>query len=305
MPSPPPAPTVPTTPKAPKAPESATSSTAPAPATPAPADHAGQQAKPAAAAPQPPQSDLGDYQAKIAAEVPQTTPATAPSGAAPAERPMQTSPIAAVSRLLDAAGNTTQAMGIAAVLVVGAGLLLLIWRRQTRRASFAQMFQGSSLSLARNPANTDDPEDTLQALETDFDSEALRQSRSVRDAFLMDILGDQVNEEVTRPKEDSAIRINSSLKSLLVSDPAQYKSIFLNWIFLAKVGTALNDREIAMEQLNGKFSRELDLLQNYFKIHLLELDDRHRIRKQLPGLFYCLQVAQERRRKASAHFSAA
>ena len=101
------------------------------------------------------------------------------------------------------------------------------------------------------------------------------------------------------PKEDSAIRINSSLKSLLISDPAQYKSIFLNWIFMSKVGAALNQQEITMEQLNGNFAREFSLLQNYFKIHLLELDDRHRIRKELPGLFYCLQLAQQRNRQSS------
>ena len=76
-------------------------------------------------------------------------------------------------------------------------------------------------------------------------------------------------------------------------------------IFLSRVGLALNQREIALEQLNANFGREFNLLQNYFKIHLLELDDRHRIRKQLPGLFYCLQLAQEQQRKATTRFSAA
>jgi hypothetical protein len=55
-----------------------------------------------------------------------------------------------------------------------------------------------------------------------------------------------------------------------------------------------------MGDLNGHFSREFKILQNYFKIHVLELDDRHRIRKQLPGLFYCLQLAQQRQRHTEA-----
>jgi hypothetical protein len=47
------------------------------------------------------------------------------------------------------------------------------------------------------------------------------------------------------------------------------------------------------------------MLRSYFKIHLLELDDRHRIRRELPGLFYCLQLSQRQMKPQSVHFSAA
>ena len=105
--------------------------------------------------------------------------------------------------------------------------------------------------------------------------------------------------------QELAIRVNGSLKELLATNPAQYKSIFLNLIFLAKVGAALNRKEISLDQLNDGLSRELRLLRSYFKIHLLELDDRHRIRQELPGLFYCLQLSHLPNRVQGAHFSAA
>jgi len=38
---------------------------------------------------------------------------------------------------------------------------------------------------------------------------------------------------------------------------------------------------------------------------VLELDDRHRIRQELPGLFYCLQLSQLHQRQGKRHFSAA
>ncbi|MGH6620417.1 MAG: hypothetical protein ACREF6_12815, partial [Alphaproteobacteria bacterium] len=65
------------------------------------------------------------------------------------------------------------------------------------------------------------------------------------------------------------------------------------------------NKEISFDQLSEHINHEFDLLQTYFKIHLLELDDRHRIRQELPGLFYCLQLSQVKKRQSSAKFSAA
>lgn len=189
-----------------------------------------------------------------------------------------------------------RALGLIAVLIAGSVILLFLWRRRNRQSALAQIFQSANFAFARPGSTASDSAGTLSALESDFESEQLRTSRSVRDEFLRDILGDRIDIDDALQKEEPAIKINSSLKSLLISDPAQYKSIFLNWIFLSKVGAALNQQEITMEELNGHFGREFKLLQNYFKIHLLELDDRHRIRKELPGLFYCLQLAQQRQR---------
>jgi hypothetical protein len=190
-------------------------------------------------------------------------------------------------------------LGIIAVLIVGAAILQFLWWRRNRSMALTQILRAANTSFGRSVAKVASPTDALKDLETDFESAQLRESRSIRDEFLRDVLGDQVDLDDTTEKKEPAIRINSSLKSLLVNDPAQYKSIFLNWIFLSKVGAALNQREITMEDLNGHFGREFNLIQNYFKIHLLELDDRHRIRKELPGLFYCLQLAQQRKRQAS------
>lgn len=203
------------------------------------------------------------------------------------------------SDIRDYAGGTRNLVGFIAVMIVGAAILQFIWWRRNRSLAFTQIFRSGGLTFGQPVPAASGPGDALAALETDFESEQLRQSRSIRDDFLRDILGDDVDQDDTSAKIEPAIRINSSLKSLLISDPVQYKSIFLNWIFLSKVGAALNQQEITMEDLNGHFGREFNLLQNYFKIHLLELDDRHRIRKELPGLFYCLQLAQQRQRQTA------
>jgi cell division septation protein DedD len=147
--------------------------------------------------------------------------------------------------------------------------------------------------------------ESLVQLEEAFDSPRLRESRRIRDEFLRDVLDDDPDNPSEIHKRDSAIRVNSSLKELLATDPEQYKSIFLSLIFLSKVGAALNRSDIAIEELNGRFSREFMLLQSYFKIHILELDDRHRIRQELPGLFYCLQLSQLQKRQGKRRFSAA
>jgi hypothetical protein len=71
-------------------------------------------------------------------------------------------------------------------------------------------------------------------------------------------------------------------------------------MFLSEVGTALHQKDILIDQLDSDISRELTLLQNYFKIHLLELDDRHSLRENLPGIFYCLQLPPLRQRETAA-----
>jgi len=224
-------------------------------------------------------------------------PAAKPEPTAAPAAPQETSSLPpAVAALLNRLGGMNRALGLVAALIAGSVILLFLWRRRNRQSALAQIFQSANFAFARLGSNASHSAETLSALETDFESEQLRASRSIRDEFLRDILGDRIDIDDTLQKEEPAIKINSSLKSLLISDPAQYKSIFLNWIFLSKVGAALNQQEITMEELNGHFGREFKLLQNYFKIHLLELDDRHRIRKELPGLFYCLQLAQQRQR---------
>lgn len=196
-----------------------------------------------------------------------------------------------------------RAIGIAAALIIATGAAVYGWRRRSRRLSLTQIFQSANLPSSRAPAEETGP---LGTLENDFESDSLRQSRLARDEFLRDTLGTESDGESTVRADDSAMRINSSLKALLMKEPAQYKSIFLNWIFLAKVGAALDNKEISFDQLSEHINHEFDLLQTYFKIHLLELDDRHRIRQELPGLFYCLQLSQMKKRQSgSAKFSAA
>jgi SPOR domain len=205
-------------------------------------------------------------------------------------------PGSTIAELLTIAPGTIQPIGIAIVFVLGATLLVFFWRHRSRRTALAQFVRPADFQFARPVVAASSPPDVMTALEDDFESETLRRSRDDRDAFLRDILGEDVEANGAAPKEDYAIRINSSLKQLLASDPALYKSIFLNLIFLSKVGAALNRNEITIEHVNGHFTREFRLLQYYFKIHILELDDRHRIRTELPGLFYCLQLAQQRQR---------
>jgi hypothetical protein len=228
------------------------------------------------------------------------TPAAA-VGNEPVSRP------SGIDRAVAALANRARDLGMAewaaaATALIAAGAAFYWRRRRNRRSILSQLFQPANYSFAPVPVGGVGP---LGDLETDFESEPLRQSRVVRDEFLRGILGPEAEEQGGARPEDPAMRINSSLKALLVQEPARYKSIFLNWIFLSKVGAALNKKEITIEQLSDRIGHEFDLLQTYFKIHLLELDDRHHIRMELPGLFYCLQLSQMKKRQHSAAFSAA
>lgn len=241
-----------------------------------------------------PTADFGDFLAATSSE-----PASAADGAGTAAAPVAGGGADETSSLFSS--GASQTIIAAAALIAAIGLFWTMRRRRSRKSSsLSQVLQTSILPFVGNTPSASAPDDPLAALEMDFDSASLRESRSVRDRFLREILGEQVEAEDFSPKEESAIRVNSSLKSLLVSDPSQYKSIFLNWIFMSRVGAALNQKDITLEELNMNFGREFNLLQNYFKIHLLELDDRHRIREELPGLFYCLQLAQRSKRHTSS-----
>ena len=228
-------------------------------------------------------------------------PAPVAVGNEPVSRP------SGIERAMAAFANRTRSLDMAewaaaAAALIAAGAVFYWRRRRNRQSILSQLFQPANYSFAPVPVSGVGP---LGDLETDFESEPLRQSRVVRDEFLRGILGPEAEEQGAARQEDPAMRINSSLKALLVQEPARYKSIFLNWIFLSKVGAALNKKEITIEQLSDRIGHEFDLLQTYFKIHLLELDDRHHIRMELPGLFYCLQLSQMKKRQHSAAFSAA
>jgi len=244
-----------------------------------------------------------DPQIRSGASVPSAERTSAPAaGNESVSRP------SGIERTMAALANRARGLGMAewsaaaAALIVTAGAVFYWRRRRDRRSILSQLFQPANYSFAPVPVSGVGP---LGDLETDFESEPLRQSRVVRDEFLRGVLGPEAEQQGAARPEDPAMRINSSLKTLLVQEPARYKSIFLNWIFLSKVGAALNKKEITIEQLSDRISHEFDLLQTYFKIHLLELDDRHHIRMELPGLFYCLQLSQMKKRQHSAAFSAA
>ena len=258
---------------------------------PPPADPASDTAPPSRAEPQ-----SGDVDANGTRDA-----ETASAGIPPASRPAATLD-AARALVLSLAQELDWVLGAAAaVMIIGAGVLIYGWRRRSRRLPLSQIFQSANLVFLRGDSEN---AGALGTIENDFESESLQQSRLARDKFLREALGDASDANAAR-SDDAAMRINSSLKALLVKEPAQYKSIFLNWIFLAKVGAALNNKEISIEQLSSRIKGEFELLQTYFKIHLLELDDRHRIRQELPGLFYCLQVSQMQKRQNSAEHSAA
>lgn len=241
-----------------------------------------------------PQSGQGNVAVEQAPKAPAETsqPEARPSAAMDAAR-------ALVGRL---SREPKRAIGIAAALIIATGAAVYGWRRRNRRLSLTRILKSTDLPSSRAPAEETGP---LDALENDFESDSLRQSRLARNEFLRDTLGAASDSDNASRTDDSAMRINTSLKALLMKEPAQYKSIFLNWIFLAKVGVALNNKEISFDQLSDHINHEFDILQTYFKIHLLELDDRHRIRQELPGLFYCLQLSQMKKRQSSAKFSVA
>jgi hypothetical protein len=196
---------------------------------------------------------------------------------------------------------------VIAVLFVLMALSALLYRRhrRKRRASTSANIRVEGLPLPEMSEGFSESRQTIATLEDDFESKQLRDSRQVRDEFLSRVLDEGADLPQGYESGDSAIRVNRSLKELLASNPAKYKSLFLSLMFLAKLGGALNRKDIVPDQLNEAFSRELGLLQSYFKIHLLELDDRHRIRKQLPGLFYCLQVSPPQARPQKVHISVA
>ncbi len=206
-------------------------------------------------------------------------------------------------------GAAAGSIMLAFLLAGGFFVYKVVVRRKAQSALIAAAVVPAEVSdaspLSSMETERDGELELLSQLEEAFESTRLQELRRVRDGFLREVLDDDPDDPSEISKRDSAIRVNGNLKTLLASDPEQYKAIFLNLIFLSKVGAALNRRDIALEELNGKFGRELTLLQSYFKIHILELDDRHRIRQELPGLFYCLQLSQLHQRQGNRHFSAA
>jgi len=247
---------------------------------------------------------------KAESQAPAPTPV-----APPAAKGDEKSPATEIRISVESLQGAAAAVVVLAFLLAGGFLFYRTYRvyrhrRRKRRAMVAMPVDIPAGIPDASPLSAMEAErhgelESLSQLEEAFDSVRLQESRRLRDEFLRDVLDDDPDDPSEIKKQDSAIRVNSNLKTLLASDPDQYKAIFLNLIFLSKVGAALNRRDIALEELNGKFGRELMLLQSYFKIHILELDDRHRIRQELPGLFYCLQLSQLHQRQGKRHFSAA
>ena len=293
----------------------------PTPALPAPTAEAPKLPVPAMPAPETPAAKAdsgGDAMAKsdkgkvaepvAAAPAPaaETSPTAKGGDAKKDEKTAATEIRISVDKLQTAAAGSIAL----AFLLAGGFLVYRVVRRRREQSALIAAATAPAGVPDTSPLSAMETErvgelESLAQLEEAFDSAQLRESRRVRDAFLRDVLEDDPDDPDEIKKRDSAIRVNSNLKMLLASDPGQYKAIFLNLIFLSKVGAALNRRDIALEELNGKFSREFMLLQSYFKIHVLELDDRHRIRQELPGLFYCLQLSQLHQRQGKRHFSAA
>lgn len=231
----------------------------------------------------------------VAVARPPTAPTT-PSTAEPSDTDAK-APLINVNIQLDSWDKIAIPAGVALLII--AGVVVYGSRRRKQKSAFAQILgtDDLSLDLGANGAGTSE---TLDALEENFKSDALRHARRIRDGFLRDVLDGELGEVTPDYSVESAMRINSELKHLLSAQPDDYKSIFLNWMFLSEVGTALHQKDIIIDQLDSDIGRELTLLQNYFKIHLLELDDRHNLRENLPGIFYCLQLPPLRQRETAA-----
>lgn len=268
-------------------------------------------AKPASSAPS--QTAAATTPKNSAEETPGTEKSTAPGGgqedaiarpappitgsdAAPTDT-KATSPLINVNIQLDRWDMIAVPAGLALLLI--AGVVVYSKRRRKQKSAFAQLFGTDDLSLGL-AAHAAGASESLAALEENFKSDPLRRARRIRDGFLHDVLDGELGEVTPDYSVESAMRINSELKQLLNANPDDYKSIFLNWMFLSEVGTALHQKDIQIEQLDSDIGRELTLLQNYFKIHLLELDDRHSLRENLPGIFYCLQLPPLRQRETAA-----
>lgn len=282
---------IPAPPKTPKKSDSAQSAI-PAPTTPATAEtpktSTGETRSPDQST-----SPTGGRDVAIA-RPPVTTPEAVT--AQPAESDAKT-PLINVNIQLDSWDKIAIPAGVALLII--AGVVVYGKRRSRQKSAFAQLFGSDDLSLDLG-ANATGASETLDALEENFKSDPLRRARRIRDGFLHDVLDGELGEVTPDYSVESAMRINSELKHLLSAKPEDYKSIFLNWMFLSEVGTALHQKDILVDQLDSDIGRELTLLQNYFKIHLLELDDRHNLRENLPGIFYCLQLPPLRQRESAA-----
>ncbi len=271
---------------------SATDSESSAPASPVSSD----SAKSAPASTQNPEKSTSPADVRdVAIARPSATP-SAPGAAEPSDTAAN-APLINVNIRLDSWDKIAIPAGVALLII--AGVVVYGSRRRKQRSAFAQIFGTDDLSLDLG-AKTAGTSETLDALEVNFKSDPLRLARRIRDGFLHDVLDGELGEVTPDYSVESAMRINRELKHLLSAKPDDYKSIFLNWMFLSEVGTALHQKDIAIDQLDSDIGRELTLLQNYFKIHLLELDDRHNLRENLPGIFYCLQLPPLRQRETAA-----
>jgi peptidoglycan hydrolase-like protein with peptidoglycan-binding domain len=185
------------------------------------------------------------------------------------------------------------APGMAAVAGTLFGLLILMWWQRRRKGMMFQALQTDPwLDAQEFEFEHQDGEpaadNVLEDLRVQFESPELAECRKVRDSFLHGLAKTDVAEESTVAASEKSMMVNRRLNQMIATDPAAYKSIFLNWVFLNHAAAALERSEYTLKRLDPRIQREFHLLGSFFKIHLLELEARHHVRDRLPNVFATL-----------------
>jgi hypothetical protein len=211
--------------------------------------------------------------------------------------PRATTPTKSVVQWLGRVNRTVfqpyLAPGMAAVAGTLFGLLILMWWQRRRKGLMFQALQTDPwLDAQEFEFEHQDGEpaadNVLEDLRVQFESPELAECRKVRDSFLHGLAKTDVAEESTVAASEKSMMVNRRLNQMIATDPAAYKSIFLNWVFLNHAAAALERSEYTLKRLDPRIQREFHLLGSFFKIHLLELEARHHVRDRLPNVFATL-----------------
>lgn len=184
--------------------------------------------------------------------------------------------------------------GIAAAAGTCFGLLFFVWRQRRRKNMMFESipidpwFDGKE-AVGDEDEGIPDATKILEELRTQFENPDLAECRKVRDTFLQSLNESSGPSSSETGASEQAMLVNRKLNQMIATDPANYKSIFYNWIFLNHVAAMIEASGYSLRRLDPRIQQEFRLLASLFKIHLLELEARHHVRERIPNIFATLR----------------
>ncbi len=241
---------------------------------------AGRALAPGVSAPQPPASGLAalDYLGSGMKAALVTPAPRRAGGAGPDPAPWQ--------RLGPQARHAAEAFVMfLAVFGVSAGAAAGL-RRSFRRGARRRKQRPGPATQAQVTVS----ERLMLRIRREYDKPELKRSRQLRDGLIFDVHAAAGAADRHLEGQGLAVAVHHRLRRMLEEEPLHYRNIFLSFLFLDRVGRAVQGNLLSYEQLDVGTLREIDLLRSYFFLHFLELRDKSRVTERMPGLFHLLQL---------------